>query len=402
MARNYSKNLSNALNVLNEAVFIYDQNMEIQFFNEAAEKITGFGKEDVLGKKCTTLFKQSVCLNNCGLCLSVKNGGENANFKSHFIRKDGFERMGRFRSGLLTQRKNGEVEVLVALTDITKINQLKKELSQVHSFQNIIGKSRPMRELFKTIKNIAEFDSTVLIEGENGTGKELVAKAIHYESPRAEHNRVTVHCSSFSDNLLESELFGHVKGAFTGAVKDRVGRFEEADGGTIFLDEVSDLNMSIQTKLLRVIQEKEIERVGENKTRKVDIRIIAASNKDLLKEVEAGRFREDLYYRLNVIPIHLPPLRERKEDIPPLAQHFISRWKGMDRKKVHRLSNSALCKLMDHYWPGNVRELENLIEHACVKCTGEIIQPKDLPGSLGRTGDFHIQRKKPRRKLSPQ
>jgi len=374
-----SKYLNKALNVLNEAVFVYDENMQIIYFNSAAEKITGHRKEDVIGKKCVTLFDKSVCLNNCALCQTVKNDPSQGlvRFQSPFIRKDGIKRFGEFKAGLLKRDSNGHVEVLVSLTDTTEITSLKEKFSC--SFRNIIGKNHLMQELFGAVRNIAEFDTTVLIQGESGTGKELVAKAIHFESPRAWQNLVTVNCSAFSDDLLESELFGHVKGAFTGAVKDRIGHFEEAHGGTIFLDEVGDLTAKMQIKLLRVIQEKEIQRVGENLIRKVDIRILAATHKDLLKEVREGRFREDLYYRLNVVPIHLPPLRMRKDDIPYLARHFIKNWKGADRKAVDKISNPALGKLMDYDWPGNVRELENAIEHACVKCTQKTIEVEDLP-----------------------
>jgi len=382
MAQESSKYFNKALNVLNEAVFVYDEKMRIKYFNAAAERITGFSKEEVVGKQCVTLFNKSLCLNNCVLCQTVKNdpSEELAQFQSPFFRKDGAKRSGTFKTGLLRRGQNGTLEVLVALTDITELTTLKEKLSCC--FRNIVGKNHLMQELFSAIRNIAEFDTTVLIQGESGTGKELVAKAIHYESPRAEKNLITVNCSAFSDDLLESELFGHVKGAFTGAVKDRRGHFEEAHGGTIFLDEVGDLTAKVQIKLLRVIQEKEIQRVGENTLRKVDIRILAATHKDLLKEVREGRFREDLYYRLNVVPVHLPPLRTRKEDIPYLARHFIKNWKGVYRKTIDRISDDALGKLMDHDWPGNVRELENAIEHACVKCKRKTIEVADLPVTM--------------------
>ncbi|KMP11511.1 hypothetical protein UZ36_04240 [Candidatus Nitromaritima sp. SCGC AAA799-C22] len=384
MAQISENYLNNIFNVLNEAVFIYDQNMEIRYFNDAAEKITGHKREEVLGKKCVTLFDKSLCLDNCSLCMTRKEDAAegNVHFESPFIRSDGVRRHGAFNAGLLRKGKDGSLEVLVALTDVTEIDQLKLELKESLSFRNIIGKSTMMKELFKAIRNIAAYDSTVLLHGESGTGKELAARAIHNESPRAENKLIKVNCSAFSENLLESELFGHVRGAFTGATRDRVGRFEEACGGTIFLDEVGDLAPKVQIKLLRVLQEKEVERVGDNTTRKVDIRIIAATNKDLLNEVREGKFREDLYYRLNVIPVQLPPLRTRKEDIPHLAQHFIKKWKGLQRKKILGADNPALRLLMDYHWPGNVRELENAIEHACVKCNGDKIGPDDLPAFL--------------------
>ncbi len=379
MPQESSKYLNKAIHILNEAVFVYDENMKIKFFNAAAEKITGHRKEDVIGKKCVALFNTNLCLNNCALCQTVKNNPakEMVQFQSPFVRKDGAKRSGEFRAGVLKREKNGAVEVLVALTDTTEMTHLKEKLS--FSFQNMIGKNHLMQELFRTIRNIALFDTTVLIQGESGTGKELVAKAIHFESPRAEGKLVTVNCSAFAEDLLESELFGHSKGAFTGAVKDRIGRFEEANEGTIFLDEVGDLSARVQVKLLRVIQEKEIQRVGENITRKVNIRILAATHKDLLKEVREHRFREDLYYRLNVVPVQLPPLRMRKDDIAPLARHFIKTWTEANKKTIDKISNQALGKLMDYDWPGNVRELENAIEHASVKCSRKLIEEKDLP-----------------------
>ncbi|PIQ97283.1 MAG: hypothetical protein COV67_05060, partial [Nitrospinae bacterium CG11_big_fil_rev_8_21_14_0_20_56_8] len=260
--------LHHAFNVLDEAVFVYDQDMHIRYFNAAAERITQFKREEVIGKKCVKLFQGSICLNNCALCMTAKTGAlsERIDFQSPFIRKDGIKRIGSFHAGLLSKEPDGTREVLVALTDISEIHQMKEELRETHSFRNIIGQSQMMRELFQTIRNIAVFDSTVLLQGESGTGKELVAQAIHYESPRAHRRLIKVNCSAFSENLLESELFGHVRGAFTGAVRDRRGRFEEGHGGTLFIDEVGDLTPKVQVSLLRVIQEKEIERVGENAT----------------------------------------------------------------------------------------------------------------------------------------
>lgn len=396
MAKTSGNYLNNIFNVLNEAVFIYDQDMEIKYFNDAAEKITGHKREDVLGQQCVTLFDKNLCLNNCSLCTSVKKDAskENVRFESPFTRKDGSRGHGTFQAGLLRKEKDGSLEVLVALTDVSEIDRLKQELKESHSFQNIIGKGPMMRELFDAIRNIAVYDSTILLSGESGTGKELVARAIHHESSRADNKLIKVNCSAFSENLLESELFGHVKGAFTGATGDRMGRFEEACGGTIFLDEISDLLPKVQVKLLRVLQEKEVERVGANVTREVNIRIIAATNKDLLNEVREGRFREDLYYRLNVIPVQLPPLRARKEDIPYLTQHFIDSWKGLHRKKIRKATDSAVGRLMDYHWPGNVRELENAIEHACVKCNGENIKPEDFPAYLTHPLPTRIARKK--------
>jgi two-component system response regulator HydG len=236
-----------------------------------------------------------------------------------------------------------------------------------------------MQQVFVAIKAAAASDATILIQGDSGTGKELVAGAIHYHSDRTENPLVTVNCSALPESLMESELFGHTKGAFTGASRDRAGRFEEANGGTIFLDEIGELTSFIQVKLLRVLQGREIERVGESKSRKVNIRIIAATHQDLFRLVQEGKFRDDLYYRLKVFPIHIPPLRKRKEDIPLLVSHFIDIQNKKTGKQIQNLSPAAKRIFMDYVWPGNVRELENAIEHAFVLCNQEQIEVADLP-----------------------
>jgi len=386
MPHTSSKYLDAVLDALEEAVFVYDQNMEIRHFNEAAERITGHRRSEVVGRKCVTLFDNSLCLNNCSLCAMARKGpvGGRMSFESPFIRKDGTRGQGRFQAGLLRREEDGAAEVLVALTDISEIADLRQRLKSGHSFQNLVGRSHLMQDLFQTIRNLAAFDTTVLIQGESGTGKELVARAIHLESPRAAKRFIVVNCAAFSASLLESELFGHVKGSFTGASHDRVGRFEESHGGTVFLDEIGEVDPRVQVKLLRVIQEREIERIGSNKVRKVDLRIIAATNKNLEQEVKNGRFREDLYYRLNVVPIHLPPLRERREDIPDLARHFLDRWTAANNKRISGLSSAALGALIDYDWPGNVRELENAVEHACVKCATGTLEINNLPAHIPR------------------
>jgi PAS domain S-box-containing protein len=382
-------------------VFVYDENLNIKFFNKAAEVITGHKKENVLGKKRVTIFDQTVCLNNCELCQTVKLGKRReVQFQSPFLCKDGTRRLGNFKAGLLRKNSQGGTEVLVSLTDITELVQLRNEVKGIQSFRQMVGKSPKMKDLFHTIRNVAAYDSTLFLHGESGTGKELVASAIHHESRRSSKNLVKVNCSSFSESLLESELFGHVRGAFTGAIRERIGRFEEADGGTVLLDEVGDLSPMIQVKLLRVLQEKEIERVGENITRKVDIRIIAATNKDIAAEVARGNFREDLFYRLNVIPIHLPPLRDRKEDIPLLVEHFLNQWKTKNKTPTVQIKTPALGKLMEYHWPGNIRQLENALEHACVKMSQSKIEVEDLPVYLQASQGTLPPRKRKRKRLT--
>jgi Nif-specific regulatory protein len=256
--------------------------------------------------------------------------------------------------------------------------RLRDEVEQKYTFENIIGKSPSMRRVFDLIEQVAETDATVLIQGETGTGKELVAKAIHYNSSRRNQPFIGVNCAALSETLLESELFGHEKGAFTGAIKQKLGRFDLANRGTLFLDEIGDIPLSTQAKLLRVLQERQFERVGGTETIRVDIRLISASNSDLSEAIRQGRFREDLYYRLNVVPIQLPPLRERREDIPLLAAHFVQRYAGEMGKRVEGIAPSAMDVLLRYHWPGNVRELENLIERAVVLCQEAQISVKHL------------------------
>ncbi len=259
---------------------------------------------------------------------------------------------------------------------------LKERLGDRFDFSSMIGKSRKMIEVFDLLAQVAPSDATVLILGESGTGKELVANALHQNSPRASQPFIKISCAALPETLLESELFGHEKGAFTGAVARREGRFWAAHRGSIFLDEVGEMNATTQTKLLRVLQEKEFEPLGSTRTIKVDVRVIAATHKDLEKEVREGRFREDLFYRLNVVPVSIPPLRERKEDLPSLAIHFLTIYGEKNRKKLKEISPKALDLLIRHDWPGNIRELENFIERAVIVARGEMITPADLPPQI--------------------
>jgi len=259
---------------------------------------------------------------------------------------------------------------------------LRRDLGQRYKLHNIVGKSKPMQEIFRLVEQVADSDATVLVEGESGTGKELVARAIHHVSSRADGPFVAVNCSALAESLLESELFGHVRGAFTGALRDKQGRFEAAGGGTIFLDEIGDLSAGIQIKLLRVLQERVIERVGDEKTIPVDIRVVAATHRPLSELVSAGKFRQDLYYRLRVVPVCLPPLRLRRDDIPLLAQHFVERFRKSTDRPIEGIDKDALALMLDYHWPGNVRELENVIEYAFVKARTGLIAKIHLPPEL--------------------
>jgi DNA-binding NtrC family response regulator len=260
-----------------------------------------------------------------------------------------------------------------------EVDRLRSELDEKYSFGSIISNNPKMKKIYDIISNISNAEATVLVQGETGTGKELVARAIHYNSIRRDHPFVKVDCAALAETLLESELFGHEKGSFTGATKDRVGRFRTADGGTIFLDEIGNISLAVQAKLLRVLQDSEFESVGSDEPVKVNVRIIAATNADLADRVEKGSFRRDLFYRLNVICITLPPLRERIDDIPRLAAHFLSIHNKKNRKMVEGISAAALDKLMSYSWPGNIRELENVIERAVILCGAKMIEPVDIP-----------------------
>ncbi|MBI9088353.1 MAG: sigma 54-interacting transcriptional regulator [Desulfobacterium sp.] len=271
---------------------------------------------------------------------------------------------------------------VLVIKDITRLSCLEKEVKQQFGFHQLIGKSQKMRDVYRLLQSLSDTDTTVLITGESGTGKELTAKALHYSGERADKPLVTVNCSALSENLLESELFGHVRGAFTGAVKEKTGRFQLADTGTLFLDEIGDISPMVQLKLLRVLQEREFEKIGGTRSIKVDVRIVAATNQDLRAKILQGRFRKDLYYRLNVIEIKLPPLRERLEDIPLLSDHFFNRFKHHFNRTIDNISDEVMDLFMYHSWPGNVRELEHAIEHAFVLCHGRYILKNHLPNEL--------------------
>ncbi|MDD5205705.1 MAG: sigma 54-interacting transcriptional regulator [Desulfobacterales bacterium] len=377
-----------------EGVFTLNRRGEITTWNPSMERITGYRANEVLGKACSILSFNRCITRSCPsgfLDCGIFRKGTGTPKECSLRHKDGHD-VPVVKNARVIKSSDGEamgvVETLMDLTELKKARQLAEEaarrLGEKHRFENMVGKSDAMVQVFSTIRSAALSDATILIQGESGTGKELVAAAIHASGYRAERPLVTVNCTALPESLLESELFGHVRGAFTGAIRDRIGRFEEAQGGTLFLDEIAELSPLIQVKLLRVLQEKEIERVGESKKRKVDIRVIAATNRDLYKRVREGFFREDLYYRLKVFPIQLPPLRKRREDIPLLVAHFIRAQNEKEGKKIRGVSPESMKIFLDHPWPGNVRELENAIEHAFVLCTGEEIGVSDLPLELRR------------------
>ncbi len=275
----------------------------------------------------------------------------------------------------LMQVVNKALEV-TALRDENR--QLKAELGRRYEYDNIVGRSEAMQEIFATIDRVAPSRATVLLAGESGVGKDLIARAIHFHSPRRDRPLVKINCSAIPENLMESELFGYEKGAFTGAAGTKPGKFEQADTGTVFLDEIGDVPAAIQVKLLRILQEREFERLGSNVTRHIDVRVIAATNQDLRAALEQGTFREDLYYRLNVVPINIPPLRERREDIRFLANHFLKKLAPDAGREVESITDAAMEKLLNYHWPGNVRELENVIERGLILCNGKQLEVDDI------------------------
>jgi transcriptional regulator with PAS, ATPase and Fis domain len=288
---------------------------------------------------------------------------------------------------------------VLVIRDVTLLTNLERELRERHQFQNIIGKSKKMQDIYSLLEDLADLDTTVLITGESGTGKELIARALHYGGQRTFKPFVTVNCSALTENLLESELFGHVRGAFTGAIRDKQGRFQLADGGTILLDEIGDISPLIQLKLLRVLQEKEFERVGESISHKVDVRVVACTNKDLKEKVQKGEFRQDLYYRLKVMEIALPPLRDRLDDLPLLIEHFCRHFNEQFKKHIDGISDEVMKRFMDYAWPGNVRELQHAMEHAFVLCRGKWITLDHLPAEI-RDGDHPVNQPKDRKKTN--
>ena len=377
------KNLLLVLDHLKDGIIAHDMNRKIIFFNRAAEQITGYTREKILGKDCHDAFGAPFCGERCSFCnqSDLPDFQKEVEYPINITTRDGETRhvemsvTGIMDKGILKG-------VIAAFRDMTEHDALAAKAGEMTSFSGIIGKDREMLKLFQQIRDVAAYDYPVHIHGETGTGKERVAEALHNESKRAGALFVPVNCGAIPEGLVESELFGHVKGSFSGAVRDRKGRCELAHKGTLFLDEVAELPKLIQVKLLRFLQEGTIERVGGEKSIQVDVRIISATNKDLLKEVEKGNFRKDLFYRLNVIPIDLPPLRKRRNDIPLLISHFLDRARKDNNTAVPEFSKDAVRVMMDYDWPGNVRELQNAVQFAIVRCKQNEIMPMDLPMEL--------------------
>jgi len=370
------------LSSLNDGVFCIDEDWRITCFNRAAAQITGVPREKALGRPCHEVFQSNICEKACALRFTVETGRPVVNLAVTIVNSRGNRVPISISTAILKDKQGRVIGGVESFRDLSMIEQLRKELDGRHTFGDIISKSPKMEQVFDMIPVIAESDSTVLITGESGTGKGLVARAIHHLGPRKDRRFITVNCGAIPETLLESELFGYKAGAFTDARRDKPGRLALAQGGTVFLDEIGDISPSIQAKLLRVLQDKVYEPLGGVQSIQADVRIIAATNRDLGQLVREGRFRMDLYYRVNVIHLNLPPLRERMEDVPLLVNHFLARFSALKGKDISGIAPEALAVLMGHDYPGSVRELENIIECAFVLCPGGIIQTHHLPKNL--------------------
>jgi len=377
-----SESRDTILDSIADGVFTVDEEWNVTSFNSAAEKITGISREEAIGSQCCDVFKASICEEQCALKRTIETGKPIVNKTIYIIDARGERVPISISTALLKDKSGGTIGGVETFRDLSTVENLRKELTRKYTFEDIISKNHEMRSLFDIMSEVAESDSTVVIEGESGTGKELFARAIHNLSHRNKKPMVIVNCGALPDALLESEIFGHKAGAFTDAKKDKPGRFALAEGGTVFLDEIGDVSPALQVRLLRVLQDGTYEPLGGTKPLRADVRVVAATNRDLAELVERGEFRQDLYYRINVVKLKLPPLRDRMEDVPLLTDHLIARFNRLRGKDISGVSPDVMTILMNHDFPGNVRELENIIEHAFVLCRGKLVLPEHLPQHL--------------------
>jgi PAS domain S-box-containing protein len=376
----YRARLNAIFQSVKEGIITVDRDMRISGMNDAARNLFGYDGDE-MGVELQTLFPA----NQAFLDL-VQNSFETEQatdiFRIEMTLKKNRTQVISLTTSALIEESGRSIGAVITLRDETRLDFLERDLKERSKFDRLIGVSAAMQEVYSLVESLADVDTTVLVTGESGTGKELIAESLHYRSPRRDKPLVRVNCAALPETLLESELFGHVKGSFTGAMQDKMGRFQRADGGTILLDEIADISPALQVRLLRVLQEWEIERVGGNEPIPVDIRVIAATNKNLREKVLSGEFREDLYYRLKVVEVKLPPLRDRREDIPMLIEHFIDKFNKRFQRQIAGASRSVLDALLRYDWPGNVRELEHVIEHAFVLCRDSVLAVEHLPEEL--------------------
>ncbi len=370
------------LDSIADGVFTVDGDWIITSFNRAAEEITGVPREEAIGRKCFDIFQANICQGNCASRDTMLSGRRWVDRKIDILKRDGLQIPVSISTSILRDKEGKAVGGVETFRDLSALERLRREINQQYTFQDIVSKNHLMRRILDILPDIAASDSTVLIQGPTGTGKELVARAIHNLSRRGKRPFVAVNCGALPDTLLESELFGYCRGAFTGADRDKPGRFALAQHGTLFLDEIADISAALQVKLLRVLQQREYEPLGGTQSVQADVRIIAATNKALSQQMARGLFREDLFYRLNVVKLDLPPLVRRREDIPLLIEHFLQRFNAQRGTRIRGLSEPAMQRLMQYSFPGNIRELQNVVEHAIILCRGELIDDQCLPSEL--------------------
>jgi PAS domain S-box-containing protein len=372
-----NNNFETILDSIADGVFTIDLEFNITYFNSAAQKITGVSGDQALGQKCFDVFRANICQTTCALSETMKTGRQSINLPIDILNSEGYRIPASVSTSALKDPKGNVVGGVEIFRDLSAMETLRKEISNQYCFEDIISKNYEIQGIFDILPDIATSGSTVLIEGPSGAGKELFARAIHNLSGK-KGEFVAVSCAALPDTLLESELFGYKKGAFSEAKKDKPGRFTRAENGTLFLDEIGDISSALQVKLLRVLQEREFEPLGATVTAKTNARIITATNKTLSELVGRGSFREDLFYRLNVVKIELPPLNRRREDVPLLVNNFIQKFNALKGREIQGISENALGILMQHDFPGNIRELENIIEYAFVLCRGDMIRTSHL------------------------
>lgn len=378
----FSGMTEHVLDFVPDGVFTVDAEWRVTFFNRAAEQITGIARAEAIGRRCCDVFRANICESACALKQTLSTGRRVANKVVYIVNPRGQKIPISISTAVLKDSRGRVIGGVESFRDLRLVELLRAELRQEASFSNIVGRSAALREVFDLLPQIADSETTVLLEGASGTGKELFARAIHDLSRRRKRAFVAINCGALPDNLLESELFGYKAGAFTDAKRDKPGRFALAEGGTLFLDEIGDISAAMQSRLLRVLQERVYEPLGGVAPVKADVRVVAATNKNLSQLVERGLFREDLFYRVHVMRIELPSLCDRRDDIPLLIDHFIARFNRLKDKDISGVADDVLARLMEHPFPGNVRELENILEHAFVLCRGGLIELQHLPPHL--------------------
>lgn len=378
------------LDSIADGVFTVDSDWKITSFNHAAEKITGIPKRKAIGRYCWEVLKAGICEQRCSLRQTIESGKPIINQSIYIVNSNGDRVPIGISTAILRDGSGKFIGGVETFRDLSIVEQLRKELSGQHSFLDIISRNREMHRLFEMLELVSKDDTTILLEGESGTGKELFARAIHSLSHRKNGPMITVNCGALPDTLLESELFGYKAGAFTDAKRDKPGRLALAQHGSLFLDEIGDISPLLQVKLLRVLQDRVYEPLGSTKSEKANVRIVASTNKNLGELVRKGVFREDLYYRINIVKLTLPPLRKRKEDIPLLVEHLIRKFNNLRGKGIDGISPKAMSILMSHDFPGNIRELENIIEYATLVCMNHVVEIEHLPEDLHRMAGLRV------------